>query len=163
MQVCSQCQTEVKEVNGVLRPVNDKLNCDRATFIIPFGCPVCNAINVRYRAIRDVVFLFPTPKPTIINGIHVPDFDFGAGGKRNTQEELRDPTAIVLSIGYGAYTPKGKFISSDELEVGDIVYYNKRVPWRMEHKSPDGVVHEMVICGYQDISSKVTEDVEVMA
>ena len=165
---CPHCGTEVSEWTehkpgeqpgvSVLRPVNPKLNCDRGSFVIPFACPVCNAINIRYRAVRDVVFLFPTPKPLTVNGIYIPDFDFGAGGKRNTQEELRDPSAIVLSIGYGAYTPKGKFLDTNELEVGDVVYYNKRVPWRMEHVGTDGKVYEFTICGYQDINSKKVED-----
>ena len=160
MQKCPTCGTKVHKVDGVLRPVDPLLDCGRGTFTIPYACPTCNAIHLRYRAIRDVVYLFPTPKPTTFKDgqVILPDYDYGI--KHNTQEEFRDSSAIILSMGKGAFTPKGKWLSTAELKVGESVGYHKRVPWRIEHVGSDGLTHEIVVCGYQDIFYKYQNVVE---
>jgi len=160
-QKCPACGTSVKSVtsgNGTvhLQPTNNKLNCDRDTFTIPYSCPVCNSINFKWKAIRDVVFLYPTPRPEKVGSIYIPDYD---GRMVNTQESFREGLGIVLSLGKGTYSEKlHRWVSTDDLHVGDLVHYNKQVPWKMNLPASDGKEHQVILCGYLDVWGVIEEE-----
>ena len=152
--LCPQCGTRIVDTDSP-HPVNPKLNSQRKNFRIPFHCDHCGAIQFNLQAVRDVVYLYPIPKPEKIGSIHIPDYD---GRSYNTQELFRSPCGIVLSFGFGAYDKQGKLHRSLDIEVGDLVLYNKQVPWSTEMVGGDGQKHKVVFCGYQDLKALVTDE-----
>jgi len=142
MPTCPNCRGEILN-SSPIQVSNQKLLSNRFGFQIPFRCVGCNSIQFKYQAFRDVVFLYPVPRPEKIGSIYLPDYD---GRTHNTQEYFRSPIGVILSAGEGAYDKIGKWHPSEGIEVGDAVLYNKHVPWKMEI---DG--HNIVICGYKDL------------
>ena len=156
MRSCPACGVEVEVVDGgIYRPVNKKLLASLPSFKIPFYCSVCDSIKFPYKAVRDVVFLYPTPRPEKVGNVYIPDYD---GRSYNTRELFRESSGIILSIGPGAIHKKTKkFFSTKDLEVGDYVYYNKSVPWKLDVIGIDGGKYRVIICGYLDIYAKMEE------
>lgn len=130
---CKNCGKEI--ING-MRDIINKYN-------IPFYCSECYTIDFKYQALRNLVFVWPTNPPEIVGGIIIPE---------NIRYAWRDAYGIVLSVGKGCYTQKGKFISNN-LKVGDIVIYDTDVPWKI---IVDG--YEVKYMGIKDIKGKVLND-----
>lgn len=154
---CGVCGTEIKiystgEGTCGYEPVNKKLDTSiiRHGMRAPFYCTLCGAIDFPFQAVRDVVFLYPKPAPEKLGELYVPEGDFVGG---SVGEKYREPIAIVLSIGMGSRDRQNKeFIPTKGIvEVGDVVYYNKKVPWRMNMKGSDGKEHMIVYCGILDL------------
>jgi len=154
---CGACGTEIKiysadEGTSSYEPVNKKLdtNMRRCGIHVPFYCTMCGAIDFPFQAVRDVVFLYPKPAPEKVGEIIVPEGQFVGG---SVGEKYREPIAVVLSIGLGSRDRKNiSFIpTKGVVEVGDVVYYNKKVPWRMNMKGTDGKEHMIVYCGILDL------------
>lgn len=151
---CPACGVEVYiggktgETNYYI-PVNLKLRSYRDGFKIPFYCGVCGALKFNYVAVRDVLFVWPYPKPTESKGGIVLVDDNYIGG--SYVEEIRPNKAIVLAIGDGFFSKtKKKFIPCYGIEVGDVVRYNKKVPWVIELKNDNEEKHKVTLCGFQD-------------
>lgn len=153
MPVCEGCGAEVYAKEGTARyePVDPKLRgINRADGIeVPFRCEICGAIKFRYQAVRDVVFLYPLPKKERTEGgIYLPDEKYVGG---SYIDRISPPLAVVLSCGKGYWTKKGKFVPSSGIGVGDVVYYSRKVPWRLWMDGVDGKKHAVIYCGYQDV------------
>jgi hypothetical protein len=124
----------------------------------PFVCPHCKRFRFKYRAIRDVVLIWPMPlPPTFVEGgaIVRPESSI------NADDELygRSDYGLVLSVGPGYYDNK-KFHPTHTLEVGMKVVYDKLVPWKVYVEGCDGKEELVVICGFKDVRGVVEEEDE---
>ncbi len=158
---CGVCGTEIRvystgEGTSSYEPVNKKLdtNIERHRMRVPFYCALCGAIDFPFQAVRDVVFLYPMPAPRKIGDLYIPEGEFIGG---SVAEKFREPIAVVLSVGQGSRDRRNKeFISTKGVvEAGDVVYYNKKVPWRMNMRGSDGNEHVVVYCGILDLRGLV--------
>jgi co-chaperonin GroES (HSP10) len=138
---CSKCGNDVYD---------GRTNSNRGIFQIPFKCSECNSIKFDYSPVRDVLFIWPYPAPDKVGSILlIEDTNFRGG---SLKEELRPNLAVVLAIGDGYFDSKKKeFVPTKDLRVGDVVYYNKRIPWRVELKNDDGDKFEVRMCGFNDV------------
>jgi hypothetical protein len=111
---------------------------------------MCGAIDFKYEAVRDVAFIYPMPKTEKIGMIYLPDVDYRGG---NPQEKYKDQGAYVLSIGKECFHPKKRVRVSIEgqVQIGDKVVYETRVPWEIQMRGTDGNMHKVVYCGFWDI------------
>lgn len=113
-------------------------------FNIPFVCPICNQIDFKYQAIKDRVFVWSEKLPEKVGGIIIPEIlrevFLGESGY-----------GVVLSCGKGYYDKKGIFHSVD-IKVGDIVVYDKQVPWEKIIEN-----HRVKFMGYQDVQGVINE------
>lgn len=132
--------------------VDDSLAKERFPFPVPFFCSICGNVVFRYKPIRDVVFIFPEPKMDKIGNIYLPDDEYVGG---NTKLRLGEFVGIVIAIGPGQHNNKGKFISTDELKVGDRVTYQKGIRlasnWNIDVLGLDDKIHNVLYMGYADI------------
>ena len=113
---------------------------------IPFKCNKCGNIQFPYQAIRDIVFIWPDPKPPKTKGgLLIP-------------EKFREHTGygIVLSVGKGYRDKKGKFHPS-LLKDGVRVLYNKDVPWQIPVELDNGRRLMVPFMGEQDILCLIDE------
>ena len=149
---CSYCNTEIENN----KPINPLLYAH--TYGIPFFCTFCGAIKFNYRAIRDIVFLWPIPltRTYVEEGVvERPESSI------DSEDEVygRSNLGIVLSVGPGYYDNK-RFHPTNTLERGMKILYDKNVPWRTYVKDNDGKSRMVVFCGFKDIWS-IVEDVEI--
>lgn len=107
---------------------------------VPFVCSECGALKFTYRGLRDVVFVFPFEPPKKIGSFYVPDI---------VRENMEVEYAVVLSAGKGYWTKKGNFKPTKVFE-GDIVVYDKDVPWSCQ---VEGV--KVKYMGYADIKGVI--------
>jgi len=149
MSICTLCGNVIHSSKDLNRTDNICLPTELNETKIPFCCIKCNSIHFPFQAVRDVVILYPAPKSTKRGSIHLPDYNHGAA--KNTQETFKESLAIVLSIGDGCYDKSGRFHTCDKIEVGDIITYEKRVPWKLDVKGTDDKMHTIMMCGYKDI------------
>jgi len=128
-------------------------------------CPFINQGHVvfPYRPLRDVVFIWPQPKPkTFGKGIiEIPE---------QYQSEYRIGLGVLLAIGPGYFGRdhrkrvngiNGYWVdpgpreywhpTSDQLQPGTVVQYDVCVPWYEFAKNHLGNNHFVVICGVKDI------------
>lgn len=129
-------------------PVNMKSADAAIEYRIPFVCNLCGSIRVPYKPLRGVVFLWKPAVPEKVGSIIIPDYE---GRRGNARDLMRQPTAVVMAFGPGAYTPEGSFVPSEGIEVGDLVLYNKDVPWNQMMFDSVGVEHNVILCSYVDI------------
>jgi len=100
-----------------------------------------------YRAIRDIVFIYPDPPPAKIGKEQIIELP----------EELRkyyneQGVGTLLSVGPGYTDDSGKWHpTSDQLKPGVKVRYDKTVPWSMYLEGLDGKPYKVVLCGYRDL------------
>ena len=104
-----------------------------------------------FKPTRDVCFLWLIDeKVEKIGSIFLPDDDYIGG---NTQKRFSRGVAVVLSAGKYYYNDKKKCIGENDLvKVGDVVFYNKKIPegWRYNFEFGDQEVFT-VYCGVKDI------------
>jgi hypothetical protein len=156
--ICEECGAHVQVVpigagEKCCEPVDKNMLADKDDIKVPFYCKTCGSIKFEYKAVRDVVFLYPKPLPEKIGSIHLPSEHFVGG---SPQEKMAENSGIVLSVGPGGvdtrkkvyYSTKGLFCA------GDKVWYNRKVPWRTRMKGTDGKEHEVVYCGVKDVWAK---------
>lgn len=151
---CPRCKTEIEVISEdegtcYYRPVNKKLSTHREGFHVPFSCDICGAIDFSYEPVRDVMFLWPYPRPTMSKGgLHLVDDNFRGG---SYVDEIAPDKAVVLAIGKGYFNvKKGFFVPTHSINIGDVVHYNKRVPWKIELKNNKGEKYQITLCGFAD-------------
>lgn len=136
--------------------VDKNLYHKKGDIVVPFYCKLCGAIKFPYRAIRDVVFIYPEPYPEKVGSIYLPRDENYIGGGPTFR--LWKPRGVVLSVGPGYWDKKKRrFVPVTGLKVGDIVYFEKNLPkaWRsFEVEGTDGKMHKVVYCGYRDVYLK---------
>lgn len=127
-----------------------KASAKRKEFVIPFSCKECGSIKIDYEPVRDVILLWAYPPPEKSAGGIVLVHDKYIGG--SLAEELRPDKAVVMAFGPGFFDKKEtRFIPMLEYEIGDIVRYNKDVPWKIDLEDSDGNKHNVTMCGMYDI------------
>ena len=159
---CEACGAEVRvkssdEGTSSYELVNKKMSAQRKELRIPFACGLCGAIDFKFQAVRDVVFLYPTPKVERVGMIWLLDQDVRGG---SAQEALTPPTGYILSAGNGDVNRKtNEFMDfGNQIVPGDMVYFNRNVPWELELPGPDGAMHKVVYCGFMDLFAKVCDE-----
>lgn len=149
---CKDCGNKVFIVNGKegthhYASTNPEL--DSSKYSIPFFCDICGSIKFPYRAIRDIVFIWPLVKET-----------FQKDGLIEIPEQFKkfylSDLGIVLSAGPGYYDNK-RFHPSEGLRVGMRVIYDKSVLSETYVKGNDGKKYFIKICGYLDVRCVVEE------
>lgn len=103
-------------------------------------------IHFPWQPTSDRVFIYPSPSP-------------GKFQKDGLIEILplyrdfyHDGTGVVLAVGKGFYTEKGKWESVPSLlKPGIKVYFDKTVPWRQVVHGLDGKEYHIVLCGATDV------------
>lgn len=148
---CPNCDCEVrvdssKEGTNNYVPVDTRLRDIVYEKKIPFSCVLCGSLAFKYKAIRDVVFVWPDPPKEQVGSIHIPEA-FRAYEEYGT----------VVSIGKGTMDKSKKFFVPTELKVGDYVVYDKTVPWQMDIDGTDGRLHVVKYMGEQDIKGIVCQ------
>jgi len=120
---------------------------------VPFRCKVCGAIDIPFRALRDVVMMYVMPEPEKIGSIYLPEEDNYVGGNMRSRE--KKPYAVILKVGQGYYDKKKRLWKKNQpyIECGDVVYYEKRIPkgWSFEVEGVDAKMHKVSVCGIEDV------------
>ena len=89
-------------------------------------------IDIKYQPMRDMIFVLSERSEQKIGSIIIPE---------DARENLGRETGVVLAAGKGHTSPQsGKFIPIS-LKVGDIIVYNKEVPWEVEIEDNFGKKH----------------------
>ena len=151
---CPNCNTEVK-VKGKTTLFYEIVNklLDSNKYHIPFYCTVCGAIKFPYRAIRNIVFIWP-----LMHYIEEAKSDIIIIPDELKYSEYSN-FGIVLSYGPGFYNrkKKDKWIPVTGLSVGMKVVYDKTVPWCDYVPGIDGKKHKVIICSFADVSAEVVD------
>jgi len=120
-------------------------------FKVPFRCSECSGIYYPYRALNGVVFIWGKPVETITaGGIHIPEI---------SKDQFKTSYGIVLTAGKGCENTKTKEYTECELTPGDVVIYDKNVPWKMQVEASDGKFYEVALMNMFDVSA-IVEDYE---
>jgi len=154
---CPECGAKVSQVkdadfeeNGIYYyfTLNKELAGIIKEFNVPFVCHTCGNIKFSHRCIRDVVALWVMPKVEKVGSIYIPDDHFVGG---NPADRYKKAIGVVLSVGPGHTDKRRGLIPNTEIAVGDVVQYEKSVPWIWEIADDKGLKHKVVFCGVQDI------------
>ncbi len=151
LEKCKQCGRKITKklmshtIDSLVKAMED-VEC-------PFFCKTCRRIIFPYRAIRDIVFLWPISLPDtyVLDGVIArPD------SAKDRRDELHGRTdyAVVLSCGPGYSDNKG-FHPNEILEPGTLVLCDKLVPWMFDATTPYGKEELIVFCGFGDIKGAV--------
>jgi hypothetical protein len=106
-------------------------------------------MNFPYRALESKAFIWPCSPPETFFGtnILIPV---------QYREHYVEGYGVLLSIGSGYWTDKGKWIPVDSLlKPGVIVAYDQTVPYRIWLNGPDGKEYEVTRCVEVDIGGVV--------
>jgi co-chaperonin GroES (HSP10) len=110
-------------------------------FEIPFVCIKCGGFLFPYKAVLDRVFLYPQKTPAKIGSIFLTETY-----RASKEQEI----GVILSVGPGYYNKKGVFISVDDFKGGDVVIYDKQVPW-VHWVKWNGRTYKVKIMGHRDV------------
>lgn len=150
MIVCTTCGKDTEAADSIaICAANEYM----LGFGCPFICPKCRKYLFPYRAIRDVVFIWPIPLPEkYIDGGNIVRPEVA----NNPVDEMfgRSDHGLVLSCGPGYYDNK-RFRPTSNLCAGTKVLYDKLVPWGDHVKGYDGRERFVVMCGYKDLQGVV--------
>ena len=72
-----------------------------------------------------------------------------------SQENFKSFYAAVLSVGEGCFNSKTNEFIRPKIKVGDIVLYDKSIPWGTEVESPEGNKYPVKIANILDINARV--------
>ena len=152
--ICKECNTELEGRRGEDGGVDTfylakdfKLFEMINKFKIPFYCESCGSLKFPYKAARDVVFIWPEVTKEKIGSIYIPE-----------TVNILTEYGVVLTAGPGHRdTKKGIFYPS-QLSVGDVIVYDKGVPWSMEVVGTDGKTYNVKYMGEQDVKGIVKDD-----
>lgn len=148
---CRECGALVNVVqqseNVFVYELVDKLLIAKSQNI-PFFCTLCGAIKFPIRAVRDIVFLLPSPYPET----------YKEGGQIEIPSEYREhhqsAFGIILSVGPG-YWDKKRFHPTHDLKVGMKVVYDKTTPWPFDILGSDMKKHCVRCMGFRDVKAIV--------
>ena len=141
---CVICKNEVEKRENSkqfhLKPVRTEL--DSTIHNIPFYCPVCGAIKSPLKALRDLVFIYPLYKSSILGE--------GLLARPTTYEPELSDYGVILSFGPGYYR-KSKFVPVKDLQIGMHVVYDKTVPWEVKWTGTDKQEHPIKYMTFLDV------------
>ena len=110
----------------------------------PFFDKLNNTFSFPYKLIYDRVYVWPIQIKETFGKIIIPE---------KYQKEYASPLGLVLAVGDGYFSNKG-FIKT-EVKVGDIVLYDKQVPWKMNVRGIDDKLYEIIYLGERDIVGRI--------
>lgn len=133
--ICNKCNRE----SGVDKKLVDE-------YKIPFQCE-CGNIDFPYKALNGIAFIWPKPvDEKTKGGLFIPNM---------SQENFKSYYAVVLSVGKGCINKKTNEFVESEIEIGDVVLYDKSIPWGVEVEDPQGNKYPVKIANILDINAKV--------
>jgi len=116
----------------------------------PFVCPECGGIKFPFKAIRDIVFIWPDPLPEKLSDvIIVPE-----KVRDRLQEEV--DVGTVVSVGPGYWDKKKKKFVYTLVKVGQRVVYDAGCPWWQDVEVGDKK-YEVRLMGEKDIKGVIYE------
>ena len=149
---CPKCGTRatvVKKFGVVHHSADKKLREVLKQYKVPFVCSTCGGIQFRMQALKGVVFLWPEPVKEKQGRIVIPEM---------LKELFKTSIGVVLSSGPGCKEKRtGRYVAS-ELLPGDLVFYDKSIPWHMDIAASDGKMYDIPFMNILDIVAKPTED-----
>lgn len=99
-----------------------------------------------YKPTLDRCFIWPTPPPEKVGReklLYIP---------KQFERRYQDKTGIILSVGPGYYSKKGKWNPvPSELKPGVKVVFDHSVPWGYRFAGLDGKKHFVFLCGVSDV------------
>jgi hypothetical protein len=130
-ELCSECGSVINLVQDTEANSDQPNRCLSnaeiriiiAEYKIPFICSKCGGINFPYKALGGIVFVWPKPIPETEGSIYIPD---------KIRQIFKKHTGVVLSSGKGCPDKKTKVFTPSELTTGDVITYDKNVPWHLD-------------------------------
>ena len=135
--ICNECKSEIGISEEVVKE-----------YQVPFKCNTCGNIKFPYKALNGIVFLWPKPiEEKTKGGLHIPEI---------YKENFKSFYAVVLSVGKGCKNKKTNQFVEAEIQSGDIVIYDKSIPWTSEVEDSEGKKHKVSMANILDINAKVS-------
>ena len=137
---------------------------------IPFGCSVCGSIWSKYRPLRDIVVIWAFneyPPEMYGSFIVIPEIaidhhqsDIGMVLRKGPGYFDRDVIKFTDIAGpnvrrYSHGGTRKPVVRMDSIHVGDVVAYDKTVPWSIPILGLDHNPHQIIFCGALDVFSVV--------
>jgi co-chaperonin GroES (HSP10) len=155
---CPECHGVVEcvkdadyEDNKLLHyfPMDKKLPEIVEKYQIPFKCKTCGSIKFPYQSLHGVVFVWPKPIPETQGKVFIPE---------TLRSGLKSCMGIVMSSGKGCVNKRSKKFVESELQPGDIIIYDKNIPWHQPIPCTDGKTYEVDVMNILDVHATVTEE-----
>lgn len=132
-KICTICGKE----RGIEQELVEK-------YKIPFKCPECGNIHFKYKALNGIVFIWPKPIKEQQGKIFIPE---------QSQNEFKSCEGVVLSAGKGCIDKRTGAFLECEVTVGDVILYDKSIPWSLEVKTDDGKVSKIDLTNMLDVNA----------
>lgn len=132
--LCPECKTFVsEEIKAVI-----------AEYGIPFVCPKCGGIKFPFKALNGIAFLWPKPIQEKLGSIFIPEA---------SRDNFKTSLGVVLTVGKGCVEKRSGLFIEAQIVPGDVVLYDKNVPWSMQIKAPDGKDYQVNLMNILDINA----------
>ena len=121
---------------------NEKMINTVKKYKVPFYCELCGSVYIKHQAVNGINFIWPEVLPEKHGGIYIPD---------KIKPIFKKSIGIVLSSGIGCINKQTRSFIRSVLKPGDIVLYDKSVPWQLEFEATDGKKYQVDMCNIIDI------------
>lgn len=118
------------------------------TYDVPFRCKACGMLKFPYQAINGVVMVWPKPIPETQGLIHIPD---------RIRAVFKETLGMVMSTGAGCIEQMTRKFVKSSVVPGDILSYDKNVPWQVEVPDPSGKKHTVDMMNVLDVLATVED------
>ena len=114
------------------------------SFKIPFKCSTCGSVKFPYQALNGIVYVWPKPIEESVGTIIIPE---------RLRQNLKTNLGVVLSVGSGCLDVRRNVFVESSLKEGDVLKYDKNVPWRDSIEDDTGSEHIVDILNVLDAHS----------
>lgn len=135
---CDICNSDINKV------MVDKLK----KYEVPFVCKKCGMLKFPYRAINGIVMVWPRPIPETQGLIHIPE---------KIRAVFKSTLGLVMSAGAGCIEQRTKKFVKTTVLPGDILSYDRNVPWQVEVPDPSGKKHTVDMMNVLDVLATVED------
>lgn len=128
--------------------LNEALVAKVKSYDVPFRCQTCGMLTFPYRAINGLVMVWPKPIPETQGSIYIPE---------RIRAVFKTTIGIVMSTGKGCVEKSTKKFVKSTVVPGDILSYDKNVPWQVEVPDSTGKTHTVDMMNILDVLATVKE------
>jgi len=128
--ICQKCNSSIDTTTVVKK------------YQVPFSCTECGGVYIKYQAINGINFIWPKPVEALQGNIYIPE---------RWRNSFKASIGVVLSSGKGCFQKSTKKYVKSWVQPGDIVYYDKTVPWTVDFESTDGTNYTVDMCNILDV------------
>jgi len=115
---------------------------------VPFKCSACGMLTFPIQAVNGVIMVWPKPVPETHGLIHIPE---------NLRPTFKDTVCMVMSTGGGCIEQRTKKFVKTKVAPGDILSYDKNVPWQLEVADSSGKKHTVDMMNVLDVLATIKE------